>query len=142
MVCARRKVFELRRVKRRRQRRATIKTLHNSGDYDDTKLKCHRDHRGGLLRIRGTFGARPPSRVRVTASFRRFQSGFYHLENASKTTEGIGRRAPKRSQGVYSMRARCPPRLKNVREAGAEESRGQPDRHIQTYILSVLLKRY
>ncbi len=96
---------------------------------------------GGIFQIRATFAGRPPSRFRVTVSFERFQSGFYHLENASKTTEGIGRRAPKRSQGVYSMRARCLPRLKNVREAGAEESRGQPDRHIQTYILSVLLKR-
>ena len=115
-----------------------IKTLRNSGESGRTELKCRRDHLGGLLQILATFGGRPSSRFRVTASFRCFQSGFYQLENASKTMEGIGRRAPKRSQ---AMRARCLPRVKNVREAGAEESRGQPDRHIQTYILSVLLKR-
>ncbi len=94
----------------------------------------HRDHLGALIPILAMFRGRPTSRFRVTASFRRFQSGFYHLENASKTMEGIVRRAPKRSQGVYSMRAICLPRLKSVREAGAEKSRGQHDRHIQTCI--------
>ena len=71
------------------------KTLRNSGESGDRELKCRRDHRGGLLQIRGTFGGRPPSRFRVTASFRLFQSGFYRLGSASKTMEGIVRRAPK-----------------------------------------------
>jgi hypothetical protein len=53
------------------------------------------------------FGGRPPSRFRDKASFRRFQSGFYRLENASKTMEGIGRRAPKTFSAVYSIPARC-----------------------------------
>ena len=73
VVGARRTVFELRRVKRRRQRRATINTLHNSGESGDRELKCRRDHRGGLLRIRATFGGRPPSRFRVTAGTKNIQ---------------------------------------------------------------------
>ena len=56
------------------------------------------------------------------ASFRLFQSVFYRLGNASKTMEGIVRRASTRDMHSYSMKSRCLQRLKNVGEARVGET--------------------